>query len=130
MGRCGCSSGNGGRNSSKRTSAEIGVFKLGWWLSGSVAVEHDPTWPPSTERSFNAIAPPQIASDLFLFRNRFDLYYRIGPIHCASGNCLPLVQGHEVFKGKYHNSLGEELRIPFGEPNFPSIPKSFIPVGA
>src|SRR6266550_7222374 len=129
MGRCGCSSGNGGRGSSKTLAPEIRLFKPGWSLSGCVSVEYDPTWLSRPERFFNAITPPQIISELSLLRNHFDFYRRSGPIHRARGNRHPLVRGHEVFKGKHHDPLSEEVRVPFDEPNFPSIPKSFILVG-
>src|SRR6266478_400709 len=127
MGRCGCSSGNGGRGSSKRTSPEIGESKPGWSLAGCVSVEYDTTWLSRPERFFNAITPPQIASELSLLRNRFDFYRRAGPIHRARGNRHPLVRGHEVFKGKHHHPLSEEVRIPFDEPNFPCAGRLLLP---
>jgi hypothetical protein len=40
-----------------------------------------------------------------------------------------LVQGHEFFEGKHHDSLSEQVRVPFDEPNFPTIPTNFILVG-
>jgi hypothetical protein len=60
----------------------------------------------------------------------FYFYGRVGPGYRPLCHSHLLVRRHQILEGQHHDTLGQEVRIPFGKPDLSLIESNLVPVGA
>jgi len=97
------------------------------------------TWPSCTityaliclarRSQFQHGIPRVTARGVALFRKSFNVDGRVNPGHGPLCHRRPAVS-NDILRGQHHDSLSEEVTIPFGKPNFPFIEPNLVLGGA